>query len=186
MSVGAVAERYAQAIFELGREQDQTGPLREQLSAFSSAVERSPELQEALGNPLLPVAQRDAIIRAVSERVGVSALGVRSLLVVAKRNRMGALADIVGRLNQLVDESEGVVRARVVTAAEMPESYFQSLTEQLEATTHKRVVLERSVDPDLIGGAVAHLGDMVLDASVRGRLRDFEQQVLVALAAGAN
>lgn len=184
MSAGQIAERYAQAIFELGSEQGELSTLCEQLSAFSAAVDSSPELKGVLTNPLCPVGQRTALIREVAERLGISSLGVRALLVIARRSRITALGAIVERLSLLVDEREGIIRASVVTATEMPESYFQTLTEHLQSATTRRVVLKRSIDPDLIAGAVAKIGDSVLDSSVRGRLRNFERQILLALAAG--
>lgn len=184
MSVGAIAERYAQAIFELADAQNELSPVRDQLASFATAVSGSEELRSTLTNPLVPVKQRDELIKALGERLGLSALAVRSLLVIAVRGRMSNLTSIVERLSVLVDEKDGVLRASVTTATELPESYFQSLVEKIQAATPKRVVLERHVDPELIGGAVAQVGDSVLDASVLGQLRRFERQVLATLAAG--
>jgi F-type H+-transporting ATPase subunit delta len=184
MSSGAVAERYAQAVFELARDDGSLAELAREIADFAKMVEGDEQLRSVLLNPLLPHDQRRALISSVAERSGVSPLGVRSLLVIALRGRLASLSEISARLEQLVDEQQGVVRASVITAQEMPESYFQALLADLQGATDKKVVLERSVDASLIAGAIAQVGDSVLDASVRGRLQQLERDTLLALSAG--
>jgi F-type H+-transporting ATPase subunit delta len=182
-SLGAVAERYAQAIFELGVESGNLESLASSFTAFAATYRGSPELQAALSNPLFTRADRQKVLTQVAERLKVPALGVRALLVMAARRKLPAIAETAARLNQLFDEKEGVVRAQVTTALPMPESYYVTLTSQREKATRRRVVLERDVDSDLVAGAVARLGDAIIDASVRGRLNRFEHEVLSALSA---
>ncbi len=182
--MSAVAERYAQAIFELGFEQNELAPLRDQVTKFGAVVSASDELRGALTNPLIPAQEREGIVQGIATALGISALGTRCLRLIARRSRMGDLSAIAERLAQLVDEKEGVLRGTVVTATDMPESYFEALTREIESATSRRVILERSVDSALIGGAIARLGDTVLDASVRGQLESFEGQIIRALASG--
>jgi F-type H+-transporting ATPase subunit delta len=86
----------------------------------------------------------------------------------------------------MVDLKEGVLRASVTTAAMMPESYYQSLTSKLAAATKKKIVLTREVDEDLVGGAIARIGDTLIDGSIRGKLQKMERSLLSAVTAGAS
>ncbi len=185
MSNGAVAERYAQAIFELGSEQGELSALVEGLGDFAASYESSEELRLALGDPLLSSDQRDQLLSEVAHRVQVPELGVRALLVMAARGRLSAVAETVAVLIRLHDEKKDIVRAHVTTASVMSDDFYRSLTEQLERSTQKKVVLQRDVDSSLVAGAVARVGDAVIDASVRGRLAKLERDVLSALSVEA-
>lgn len=183
MSVGAIAERYAQALFELAGEADELASLSDQLQAFARLYEGSAVLREVSANPLVSVADQKKALSEVARKAGVSDLGIKFLGVVLLRGRLPHLSDMVAQYVHLVDSEQGILRANVTTAKQMPEEYYQALIQKLEATTHKKVILDRAVDAALIGGAVAQVGDAVLDTSIRGRLEKFEREALAALAA---
>jgi len=184
MSLGAVVERYAQAIFELGEEQNQLGALCEGMAAFASNYERSTDLREVLSNPLIPKDQVAQALRSVAQRSGVADLGISALLLLWKKNRLSAIKAIAARLSELRDSKEGILRAHLTTAVPMPDTYYQAVSDRIAQATKRRVILEHQVDSTLVAGAVARVGGSVLDASVQGRLTKFKQQVLHALAAG--
>jgi F-type H+-transporting ATPase subunit delta len=186
MSTGAVAERYAQALFELGVESGTLSALADKLSDFALTYGSSRELRGALNNPVLSNEQRKALVSEVARKLGVPEIGIKGLLFMSQRGRLPALGATVQRLTELADEKNGILRASVTTATSMPESYYQSLSSQLSAATQKKIVLERSVDDDLVGGAIARVGDMLIDGSVRGKLQKLERDLLSAVAAGAS
>lgn len=185
MSVGAVAERYAQALFELGDESGTLSAMSEKLREFALTYDSSRELRGALNNPVLSIEQRKALISEISKKIGVPEVGIKGLQFMAQRGRLPALSATVQRLTELCDQKNGILRASVTTAAVMPDSYYESLSSQLSRATQKKIVLERSVDEDLVGGAIARVGDMLIDGSVRGKLQKLERDLLSAVAAGA-
>jgi F-type H+-transporting ATPase subunit delta len=186
MSAGAVAERYAQALFELGNESGELALLTEKLGDFVSSFESNSQFRGILSNPTVSAQERRAVITEVARRLSVPDLGVKGLLVLAERGRLVALGSIIRRLSELADEKNGILRARVTTASVMPESYFQDLSSKIEETTGKKVVFERIVDEALVGGTITQVGDQVIDGSVRGRLDRIERELLSAVISGAN
>lgn len=183
-SAGAVVERYAQAIFELGLETGELGAISEGLRAVAEVYSNSRDLRVALESPVLDEARRQEILREVAERVGVRGTALNALRVLAQRRRLAILPELARELTRLSDEQQGVLRASVTCAAPLPESYFQSLVQKLEASTRKKVVLERREDPSLIGGVVLRIGDSILDGSIRGRLNQLERRLLAEASAG--
>lgn len=186
MSVGAVAERYAQALFELGEEDGSLSHLTEKLQAFAAVYEQSKELRSMLTSPVLSIEERSSLLTAIAERLGLSPLSVNGLKLMARRRRLPALVATAARLTELADKKSGVLRASVTTATAMPESYYESLVHQLSAATGKKVVLSRLIDEDLVGGAIAQVGDTVIDGSIRGKLQKLERDLLSAVVAGAS
>jgi F-type H+-transporting ATPase subunit delta len=186
MSVGAVAERYAQALFELGEESGQLSTIAEKVRSFVEVFESSRELRAVLHNPTVKKEERRSLLSAIARRLSVPDVAEKCLLIMADRRRLSALSAMTQRLTEMVDLKEGVLRASVTTAAMMPESYYQSLTSKLAAATKKKIVLTREVDEELVGGAIARIGDTLIDGSIRGKLQKMERSLLAAVTAGAS
>lgn len=180
MSESAVADRYARAIFEIGVEQNQLDPLSQQIGAIAEAYGASAELRSVLDNPLVPEEQREAVLKELVSRLGLSELASNAVRLLARRRKLRALPDVARRLGTLRDERAGVVRAKVTSAQPLSESFVQQLTQKLEKATGKRIVLERRQDPTLIAGIVTQIGDNTIDGSLKGRLHDLERQLLQA------
>lgn len=177
MTVGAVAERYAQAIFELGIESGNLGELVQQVTDFAQTYRDNPDFAAVLDNPMVDQRQRDAVLGDVASRVGLGTLGFNAIRVLASRRKLAALPDIARMLGELSDRHAGVVRATVTTAIPLAESFYERLQSELEAAIERRVVLERRHDPSLIAGVVTRIGDHTIDGSVRGRLAQIERQL---------
>ena len=172
MSGGAVAERYARAIFELGVEAGQVVALSEQVRSFADSYAASRELQAVLDNPMVEPEKRQAILVDIAGKVGLNAIRM-----LAARNRLASLPEIARRLALLADEKAGVVRAVVTSAGPLPESFYERLMKELESATSRKVAIDRQQDPSLIAGVVTRIGDNTIDGSVKGRLAEIERQL---------
>ena len=91
------------------------------------------------------------------------------MLLVAE-NRMSLLPDIRDSLRSLVEQAAGRVKASVPSARALSDQQLELVRQALSARTNSVVTLETSVDPDLIGGIVVRLGDLLLDGSLRTQL----------------
>jgi F-type H+-transporting ATPase subunit delta len=182
MSQGAVAARYAQALLELGEESGQLEALVSGLSRFAEAYAASRELRRDLSNPTIPASEREAVVRALASRLAVPDLGVRGLLLMAKRRRLTFVPEVARALTGLHDQKAGVLRGHVVTAVPMSGAYFDALAASIGRTVGRRVILTQSVDDALIGGAILRIGDATIDVSIRGRLGEMQRNLLQAFA----
>lgn len=178
MISSALVDRYARAIFELGVEAGQLSQLTEQVRSFAAAYAGSKELRMVAENPLVPVEHRDAVLKDIGARLGLSELAINSVRVLAERRRLSALPDVAKRLGSLADEKAGVIRARVASAAPLSEDFYAKLAQKLEAKTKQKVVIEREHDPSLLAGVVTKLGDNTIDGSLKGRLQALERSLL--------
>ncbi len=176
--MSTLAERYALAVFELGTESGQLQQLTEQLRAFSEAYAVSDDLRGVLDNPLVDDAQRSAVIDALASRLGLVRLAQNTVGLLVRRHRMSLLVDMARALGRLADERAGVQRATVTSACPLSETFCRQLTSELEQLTRRKVVLDRQLDPSLIGGVVTRVGDSVIDGSLKGRLTDMERQLV--------
>ena len=178
MSVSIVARRYAQAVMDLGIELGQLDTLVDELAAFAAAWEGSPELRNAIENPLVAHAAKKAVVSELADRLQVGPTARHTVLLLVDRRRAKALPYVARALRELADARKGLLRAEVTTAAPLSESYYARLHAQLEAMTGKRVVVDRRTDPELIAGVVTRIGDRILDGSLRTRLHSLRDALM--------
>ncbi len=178
MIPGVIAKRYATALLELGSETGQLDALVDELQRVAAAYEASSELRAALADPLIAIQAKQQILADVGERLALGQAARNTLSLLLDRRRIRALPAIAQRLREMADDKRGVVRAEVLTAMPLPEEYFTLLQQQLERVTGRRIALDRKLDPSLIGGVVARVGDTVYDGSLLARLRKMKETML--------
>jgi F-type H+-transporting ATPase subunit delta len=166
----AAAERYARALFSLARDQDRVDAVGQELATLVAAMREVPAFRDVLLRPLHPAKERRAALHAVGARLGFSPLlqNFGAFLIDQRRTRdLEAIADCYQRL---AEEAAGRVRGEVVSAAPLEGAQLDRLRAALARRTGRSVDLEVRVDPALLGGVVARVGDLVFDGSLRTQL----------------
>lgn len=178
MAKGAAARRYAKALFQLAAEAGEVEKVRAEMGALAQLLEQSPELAGVLLQPLYPVSQRSAVLAAVAERLSSSTLLRRFYQVLIDQRRLLDFEAIRAEFERLADEAAGVERAQVRSASPLSEAQQQRLRRALGARLGRDVELQIEVDPALLGGLVARVGDLVFDGSVRTQLRQLRHSLV--------
>ncbi len=175
MATSGVARRYARALFEIAEtDQDFDGWLRD-LRSIQTVLE-DPTVSAFLENPAIATEQK---LRLIDHALGDIGTKPRNFVYVLVENgRTGLIGDVVAAFSELLDRRRGLVHARVTTAVHLNEEETDYLTRRLEELTGRRVVLSTSVDPSILGGFVARIGDQLIDASVRGRLNALRESLM--------
>lgn len=166
---------YAAAILEIARAEGQLGAVGDELFSIARTFESSSELQEALTDPRLPVERKQAII---SDLLGTKASSLTVNLInfvvgVGKSRELPAIAD---RVVQMAAAGRQKVVAEVRSATDLDAETIAEIERKLGAATGKNIEAKLVVDPSIIGGIVAKVGDTVIDGSVKGRLADLREQ----------
>lgn len=164
---------YADALFAVAKAEGTLGDIEEELFRFSQALDRSDELRGALTDAQIPAARRQQI---VEDLLGGHALPITTALVsmVVGAGRARDLHEIV---RQLVERSAAEANkevAEVRSAVDLTADQRARLAEALNAATGKQVEVKVIVDPSVLGGVVAQVGDTVIDGSVRTRLEQLK------------
>lgn len=175
MSYEAIARRYAQAVFELGKEGGQLVQISKQVTALAEVFDGSEELRAVLTNPLVADSAREAILVDIGQRLGAGDITLRTLRVLAQNRRLAALPDIARTLSRLVDEDTKTLRATITSASALSDAYLAKLRAELEKATGQKIEMTVHKDPALIAGVVVQIGDKVIDGSARAKLRLFRE-----------
>jgi len=163
-----VARPYAQAVFELAREQDALAAWSDMLSA-AVVVGTDATMQQLLVSAQVT---RQAVADLFVEVCGdaLDDTGRNFVRVLADNRRLDLLPEIAEQYAALRADAERTVDARVVTAFELSDQQQEKLASALKKHLGRDVRLECEIDKTLLGGAVIHAGDLVIDGSALGRL----------------
>jgi F-type H+-transporting ATPase subunit delta len=175
MAAGSVSRRYARALFSMGVDRGTFEQLGKELDAFADLWSASAELRQALENPVFKAAEKRNVLQTLLPRVAPSPDVQKFIVLLLDRRRLHGVAGIARAYREMADAHTGRVRAHVTSAQPLGAPELERVRQSLAKRTGKQVILESSVDPTLIGGLVARVGDLVLDGSVRtqlGTLRD--------------
>ena len=171
MADSKIARRYARALVEIGREHGIVDAIAAQLGDFEGSLGAGGGLLRAvLENPGISPTERRAVLDAVLARAGYHGMVENFLRLLLAKGRIVALPEIRAAYLSLSDDLAGRVRAQVTTARALPAAEAEQVVAALSATLGKPVVVRWAVDPSLIGGLRAQVGDTVYDATVRARL----------------
>ena len=178
MSSGSLARRYAKALVLIGEEEGSLERIGSEVAGFSAAMRTSEELATTLSNPLFPRAEREALAKAILQKLGASQTVVNFARLLLDRERMMAVPDIARELSVMIDDRLGRMRAEVTSAKALGDGQKQQLKSTLERLSGKSIDLHDRVDPALLGGVVAKVGDLEYDGSLRTHLRKLQDSML--------
>ncbi len=171
------ARRYARAVFEIALERKELDKWRDDLEKIA-ALGGAAEFMELIENPKVGFDKKEKILAKLLGDINPLARNLVYLLV--SRGRFGMIDDIAEEYHRLLDGYRGIEHAEVVTAVPLDDREKKKLEEHLGAVMGKKIVLESSVDPNLVGGMIARVGGKLLDASTHSQLLALKKE----LAAG--
>ncbi len=184
MLKGAIGRRYAEAIFEIARENNTIDRTLDDVQGIASMFSKR-TLAYLLKEPKVPAQRKEKAIRqALASRVLPTSLNLA--LLVVQRQLVDAMPNIARELAQMVLDYKNQAVAEVTTAAPMDEQQLNRVRQALERNTGKTILMRTKVQPEILGGVIARVGDQVIDGSIRHRLAVLKQQLLTGVAIGAN
>ena len=170
MKTTAAARRYAKALFALAQEEGRVAEIRSELGGLTDLIEQNPELAEALLTPLHPVEERKNVLDALTGEAGLSPTVRHFMAFLVDQRRLVDYGGIREEYDRLADELSGLVVAEVVSATALDDEKQERLRRALSAATGRDVRLDIQLDPELLGGVIAKVGDLVFDGTLRAQL----------------
>jgi F-type H+-transporting ATPase subunit delta len=174
----AAGKRYAKALFALAREEGRVDDVRREIQTLVDLFTSIPELGSVVYRPLHPLAERRAAILSVARQAGTSETVTRFMALLLDHHRMDVFPTVRDELERLANEAAGRVQAEVTAAAELPPDQLDRLRRALAARTQSDVQLDVRIDPSILGGVVAKIGDVVFDSSIRTQIAQMRANLM--------
>ncbi len=172
-----LARRYAKALFAVGKENDAYEAYNETLQGVAGLYISTPEVADALTNPLYPLDVREKVMAGIIGSAKIDKIAANFLNLLVEKKRAEILPEIAEAFQAMVDEEKNISHGSVTSAVELSDELQGKVRAALEKLTGKKVELSTSVDPSLIGGIVAKVGDLVLDGSIKTQLAGLKDSI---------
>lgn len=176
MTTDSRIDGYARALFEVARAEGTLDEVEDELFRFARSYESSDELRTALTDDLIPVDKRLSIVEdLLGDKATPTTMQLISMVVAGRRTR--DLPAIIDRLVQRAAAAKDAAVAEVRTAVELTADQQDRLEAALENATGRNINLKVVVDPTVLGGIVATVGDTVIDGTVRTKLDQLKSRL---------
>ncbi|SFJ34371.1 F0F1 ATP synthase subunit delta [Jannaschia pohangensis] len=165
-----IAERYAQAVFDLSRDSGDLKKLESDVAALDEAMKVSSDLRAMLTSPVITRDEQGAALDALAKKMGLGATVANTLALMATKRRLFVVPQMLAALKDRMAADRGEVTAEVRAAKALTKTQSDKLAKALKASTGKDVNLDVTVDDSLIGGLVVKVGSQMIDTSIRAKL----------------
>jgi F-type H+-transporting ATPase subunit delta len=173
---GVIARRYADAAFELGVEKQTLDRWLNDLRTIADYL-GARQLTFILSEPNIQFDRKEQVVRdLLQDKVQKDALGLALLMV--ERQHVEGVKAVRDEFERLYDNYRGQAHAELTTAEPLDNELREQVKADLQRVTGKRIILHERVDPTILGGAIARVGDTLIDGSVRRKLSLLRQQIL--------
>ena len=172
-----IAGRYAQAVFDLARDEGMLPAVEADLGALEGALRDSADLRALISSPIYSREEQGSAIGALAQAMNLSPVMRNVIGLMAQKRRLFVLPQLLQTLRDRISEARGEVSAEVVSAQALTAEQQARLADTLSAQAGKAVRLQTRVDPSLIGGLVVRLGSRMIDTSIRAKLGQLQNMM---------
>jgi F-type H+-transporting ATPase subunit delta len=176
--VEEIATVYARALFEVAEDRDLIDQIHDELTQFADALSENRQLAVFFFSPYFSTEEKkDGLKKAVT---GADPAFMNFLEALIERHRMPAIFRIKAQYQDMWEDARDLLPVELTSAIELDSATVASIGERVGEQTKRTVELTSTVDPDILGGIVLRVGNLILDASIRNRLNQLRKQVAQA------
>lgn len=172
-----IARRYVTALYDTAEKAGAVDLVESDLGLVSFTLEGSPDLREALVQPLIPAEQKKQVVEQIFGGK-VHEITLNYLRLVLDMGRVEVITATEAEYVRIANERRGILSAEVRAAIELTTDQADRLKARLESYTGKKIDMNTVIDDKLIGGVSVRIGDTVIDGSVAGFLARLKEQML--------
>lgn len=172
--VAGVAGRYANALFELARDEGKLDEAEYGLGVFASLLDASPDLERLVKSPVFTAEVQSRALWAILSGYGVGGITVNFVLLLAKNRRLYVVRDVIHAFRILLTQHRGESTADITTAAALSDEHIEALKAALRENSGRDVSINVKVDPALLGGLIVKMGSRMIDTSLRTKLNNLK------------
>ena len=174
--IDVIANRYAEALFQLSEEENITKEIYNELHDVVELIKNNKELDNVLKSPLVKKKKKTQLIEALfNNKINNNLKNFLKILV--EKGRISSLKSIELTFKELLNDKHNIIEGTVISAIALTEKQVKELEEKLSKKYNKNVTLENEVDQSILGGVLVRLGNTQIDGSVKTRLNNIKDQL---------
>lgn len=176
MKKGALAIRYAKALFDAAQEHQKTAEIYNELNILAAQLETNPGFHQLIMDKSIGAQRKkDFIAAALGDHI--SSLTRNFFYIIFDKNREYLIPEAAAAFNDLWQAQQGIMPAQLITAKPIDPDIEAQLVDALKKAFAKQVVFEHNIDSSLLGGAIITIDDLTIDGSLKGRLQRMRKEL---------
>lgn len=172
-----IAARYGTALFDYAQDMNAIDSVNSELSELKIAVNANPSILNMLSDPIMSTKEKKAALGEIEKDFSKEVQSFLNLLL--EYNRFAYLVDIIDYYDRLYDQKKSIASGTATTAVKLDDDQLKRLSESFAKKYHlNEVRLENQVDPNILGGVILEVQDLVIDGSVKNQLKKIRAQLV--------
>ena len=172
--------RYALALFELGQENSELDKMEIELKNLRDLFKKSSEFANLVKNPTFNRSEQLEAIKMISNRFNFTNTSSKFLFLLCFKRRLFFLEKILNNFLQLISKSRGEIKAKLNSSKKLSQVEIENIQRQLSENFTSKIKLDYKHDPTLIGGLIIQVGSIMIDTSIKNRLKRLERSIIEA------
>tara|TARA_B100002051_G_C16623265_1_gene579414 strand:- start:378 stop:935 length:558 start_codon:yes stop_codon:yes gene_type:complete len=172
------SERYSRALFEVANEANEIEKVEKDIKTFQLLLENTSELKNFIHNPTQSLETQNNVINLLSEKLNFSNNLKNFFLLLIEKRRIFFVLKILKSFLILCSKKRGEIKASLISSKDLSQTELENISKELSSSMQSTIKFDYKIDKDLIGGLKLQLGSIMIDSSIKSKLKKFEQQML--------
>ena len=176
----STSKSYAIALYELSKESSELDRVEDGMKSLKKLLDESSDFKEMVLNPTLTKEDKKNVIFAIADKNNFSQILKKFLGLIAIKNRLFFLSKIITSFLDLVSENKGELKAKLVSSKKLSIEEQKKIQNELSKDFKTPLKIDYKHDPDLIAGLIIQVGSVMVDTSIKTKLKKLEKNMLEA------
>ncbi len=172
------SERYSRALFEVSQDSNELDKVENDVKNFKSIYDTNKEVKNFIKDPSQIIAEQNKLINLISDKFNFSKNFQKFLLLLIEKRRIFFVSKINGSFLKLCSKKRGEIKASLISSKELSQTELNDIETDLSKSIGSKLKFDYKVDKDLIGGLKLQLGSIMIDTSIKNKLKKYEQAML--------
>ena len=172
------SERYARALFEVSKEKNEQEKTENDAKNFQIILKESRDFQNFIKNPTQTISYQNEVVELLSKRLNFSKNLKNFLLLLIEKRRIFFVKKILESFIKLCSHKRGEIKASLISSKELSQIDLDKISDELSNAIGSNLKFNFTVDKELIGGLKLQLGSIMIDTSIKNKLKKYEKTLL--------
>ena len=178
--LNSTSKSYALALYELAQENSELNKVEDGMSGIKALLGKSSDFKEMILNPTLTKEEKNKVIIKIVDQYSFCQTLKRFLGFLTIKNRLFFLNQIIDSFLDLVSNNKGELKAKLLSSKELSKIELEKIRDELSKDFQSPIKIDYKHDPDLIGGLVIQVGSIMVDTSIKSKLRQLQKSMIEA------
>ena len=172
------SERYSRALFEVSRDSDDLDKVENDIKNFKLIYDKNLEVRNFIKDPSQIITEQNKLVNLISDKQNFSKNVQKFLLLLIEKRRIFFVNKIIESFLRLCSQKRGEIKASLISSKELSQTELNDISTDLSKSMGSTLKFDYKVDKELIGGLKLQLGSIMIDTSIRNKLKKYEQAML--------